>query len=67
MTRTLFVVLMTFLTFSSLSADDPLRQIRRILRLDEEQTQLLRPPASQNARRLAEPVDPEMALAGQEL
>ncbi len=42
MTRTLFVVLMTFLTFSSLSADDPLRQIRRILRLDEEQTQLLR-------------------------
>ena len=42
MTRTLFVVLMTFLTFSSLSADDPLRQIRRILRLDEEQTQRLR-------------------------
>ena len=42
MTRTLLVVLMTFLTFSSLSADDPFRQIRRILRLDEEQTQLLR-------------------------
>ena len=42
MNRKLVVVLVTFLTFGSLAAHDPVRQISRFLHLDAEQTQLVR-------------------------